>query len=112
MRNRLPVFLAMAFCVVLNISCAKKTPTLNLLVWEGYADPSYVTAFEDANHCLVSASYIVRRSRSCHYRVNALCSRRLTDSSVSISRDSCVRTVQCIPLDFSEARNLQLAFAP
>jgi len=26
-------------------SCTKKTPTLNLLVWEGYADPSFVQAF-------------------------------------------------------------------
>ena len=39
-------------------SCAKKTPSLNLLVWEGYADPSYVKAFEEANHCKVSASYM------------------------------------------------------
>jgi spermidine/putrescine-binding protein len=39
-------------------SCAKKTPTLNLLVWEGYADPSYVKAFEDKYHCKVSASYM------------------------------------------------------
>jgi spermidine/putrescine-binding protein len=39
-------------------SCAKKTPTLNLLVWEGYADASYVKAFEDENHCKVSASYM------------------------------------------------------
>ncbi len=39
-------------------SCAKKTPTLNLLVWEGYADASFVKAFEEANHCKVSASYI------------------------------------------------------
>ena len=39
-------------------SCAKKTPTLNLLVWEGYADPSYVKAFEEQNHCKVSASYM------------------------------------------------------
>ena len=39
-------------------SCAKKTPSLNLLVWEGYADPSYVGAFEDQNHCKVSASYM------------------------------------------------------
>jgi putative spermidine/putrescine transport system substrate-binding protein/spermidine/putrescine transport system substrate-binding protein len=39
-------------------SCSKKTPTLNLLVWEGYADPSYVRAFEDQNHCKVSASYM------------------------------------------------------
>src|SRR3954463_11301532 len=39
-------------------SCTKKTPTLNLLVWEGYADPSFVKAFENENHCKVSASYM------------------------------------------------------
>jgi spermidine/putrescine-binding protein len=41
-----------------SISCGKKTPTLNLLVWEGYADPAFVKAFEDQNHCRVSASYM------------------------------------------------------
>src|SRR5438270_8262960 len=40
------------------LSCGKKTPSLNLLVWEGYADPSFVKAFEDQNHCKVSASYM------------------------------------------------------
>ena len=39
-------------------SCGKKTPTLNLLVWEGYADPSFVHAFEEQCHCKVSASYM------------------------------------------------------
>ena len=39
-------------------SCSKKTPTLNLLVWEGYADPSFVQAFEEQNHCKISASYM------------------------------------------------------
>ena len=38
--------------------CAKKTPTLSLLVWEGYADPSYVRAFEEAHACKISASYM------------------------------------------------------
>jgi spermidine/putrescine-binding protein len=42
----------------LCLSCGKKTPTLNLLVWEGYADPSFVKAFEEQNHCKVSASYM------------------------------------------------------
>jgi len=50
------------FCVAAAIallgSCAKKTPTLNLLVWEGYADPSFVRTFEEQNHCKVSASYM------------------------------------------------------
>jgi len=39
-------------------SCSKKTPSLNLLVWEGYADPSYVKAFEEQCGCKVSASYM------------------------------------------------------
>ena len=38
--------------------CAKKTPTLSLLVWEGYADPSYVHAFEESHNCKISASYM------------------------------------------------------
>jgi spermidine/putrescine-binding protein len=44
--------------ILLFCSCAKKTPTLNLLVWEGYADPSFVHAFEEQNHCRISASYM------------------------------------------------------
>ncbi len=44
--------------IVLAGSCAKKTPTLNLLVWEGYADPSFVKAFEEQHHCKVTASYM------------------------------------------------------
>jgi len=39
-------------------SCSKKTPSLNLLVWEGYADPSFVKAFEEQCGCKVSASYM------------------------------------------------------
>jgi spermidine/putrescine-binding protein len=39
-------------------ACKKKEPTLNLLVWEGYADPSYIRAFEAENHCKVTASYM------------------------------------------------------
>ena len=45
-------------CALALTSCAKKTPTLNLLVWEGYADASYVRAFEEQNHCKVTASYM------------------------------------------------------
>ncbi|HUI42815.1 MAG TPA: ABC transporter substrate-binding protein, partial [Terriglobia bacterium] len=39
-------------------ACGPKIPTLTLLVWEGYADPSFVRAFEEAHHCKVSASYM------------------------------------------------------
>lgn len=52
-------FYAILLCFVLfTLSCGKKVPTLNLLVWEGYADPSFVHAFEEQNHCKVSASYM------------------------------------------------------
>jgi len=44
--------------VAVFASCSKKTPSLNLLVWEGYADPSYVKAFEEQCSCKVSASYM------------------------------------------------------
>src|SRR6516165_12009840 len=39
-------------------SCRKSEPTLSLLVWEGYADPSFVHDFEVAHHCKVTASYM------------------------------------------------------
>lgn len=51
-------FLLFAALVLLVTSCGKKTPTLNLLVWEGYADPTFVKVFEEQNHCKVSASYM------------------------------------------------------
>jgi len=47
------LILLLFFC-----SCSKKTPSLNLLVWEGYADSSFVRTFEEENHCKVSASYM------------------------------------------------------
>src|SRR5579859_1414288 len=45
-------------CVTLLASCQKKEESLSLLVWEGYADPAFVHAFEEAHHCKVSASYM------------------------------------------------------
>ena len=39
-------------------ACGKSTPTLSLLVWEGYADPSFVHGFEVSHHCKVVASYM------------------------------------------------------
>src|SRR5580692_536744 len=43
---------------LIAVGCAKKTPTLSLLVWEGYADPSYIQAFEQAHNCKISAAYM------------------------------------------------------
>src|SRR5882724_6596814 len=50
--------LSLLASVALLGSCGKKTPTLNLLVWEGYADPSFVQDFESKYHCKISASYM------------------------------------------------------
>src|SRR6202046_69874 len=59
MRLRLALVLPFLLgLIVISGSCTKKTPTLNLLVWEGYADPAFVKSFEDQHHCKVSASYM------------------------------------------------------
>ena len=54
---------AVRWCLVLAplfllASCQKKEESLSLLVWEGYADSSFLHAFEEAHHCKVSASYM------------------------------------------------------
>ncbi len=58
MSRRFLVLLLFLSAILLLGSCGKKTPTLNLLVWEGYADPSFVRGFEEQYHCKVSASYM------------------------------------------------------
>jgi len=59
-RTPLAITLAVvATLVAFSVSgCAKRTPTLSLLVWEGYADPSFVRAFEESHHSKISASYM------------------------------------------------------
>ena len=56
MSRTLAVFAAAAllYCA----ACSKSQPTLGLLVWEGYADPSFIQAFETKCQCKVSASYM------------------------------------------------------
>ena len=44
--------------LLLSIGCGKSAPTLGLLVWEGYADPTFVGDFEKKCQCKVSASYM------------------------------------------------------
>src|SRR6476620_6169439 len=58
MIRRLALSLSLLAAVALLGSCGKKTPSLNLLVWEGYADPSFVHSFEERYRCKVSASYM------------------------------------------------------
>jgi spermidine/putrescine-binding protein len=49
---------ALLAVLIFCAACQKKEETLSLLVWEGYADPSFVHAFEQAHHCKVVASYM------------------------------------------------------
>lgn len=57
-RQHFPLLTLVLAALIFAGSCAKKTPTLSLLVWEGYADPSFVKSFEEAHHCKISASYM------------------------------------------------------
>jgi spermidine/putrescine-binding protein len=56
--HRLSAMVVLVVTILGLGSCAKKTPTLNLLVWEGYADPLFVKGFEEQCQCKVSASYM------------------------------------------------------
>jgi len=47
-----------ALTLLFTSGCGKSTPALGLLVWEGYADPSFVADFEKKCQCKVSASYM------------------------------------------------------
>lgn len=57
-RSTWPLVLIALAAMIGTLGCAKKTPTLSLLVWEGYADPSYVHSFEESHNCKISASYM------------------------------------------------------
>jgi spermidine/putrescine-binding protein len=58
MKTKTMVVLALLATLLFTGSCKKKQPTLSLLVWEGYADPAFVKAFEEQHECKVSASYM------------------------------------------------------
>src|ERR1700732_1343143 len=47
-----------AFVAAALGACKPKPETLSLLVWEGYADPSFLQPFEQSHHCKVVAAYI------------------------------------------------------
>jgi spermidine/putrescine-binding protein len=60
-RDQLAMRCAVAVLLLFALACAAckpKQPTLTLLVWEGYADPSFIGAFEESHHCKVVASYM------------------------------------------------------
>jgi putative spermidine/putrescine transport system substrate-binding protein/spermidine/putrescine transport system substrate-binding protein len=56
--KRTLLFLTMLCLTCFAGSCKKSEPTLSLLVWEGYADPSFIHDFELSHHCKIVASYM------------------------------------------------------
>jgi len=57
--KRCSLLLLLAAATFTFLSCNRpKTHSLNLLVWEGYADPSFVHGFEEKCQCKVTASYM------------------------------------------------------
>src|ERR1700730_1589780 len=57
MRRRALIFGSILMPLLLG-ACKRKTETLSLLVWEGYADPSFLQPFEQAHQCKVVAGYM------------------------------------------------------
>src|SRR5580698_5784948 len=55
--TRLLVLFTAAALTLLS-GCKKAPPTLSLLVWEGYADPSFIQGFEAQCQCKVTAAYM------------------------------------------------------
>jgi putative spermidine/putrescine transport system substrate-binding protein/spermidine/putrescine transport system substrate-binding protein len=52
------IFLGILALALASGACVKKKESLSLLVWEGYADPATVQAFEESRHCKVVATYM------------------------------------------------------
>ncbi len=85
--------------------CKKAPPTLSLLVWEGYADPSFIQGFEAKCQCKVTAAYMgssdelvakLRGGASSNYDVISPSS----DVATMLSRSGLVA-----PLDLSKIPN-------
>jgi len=57
MKNKLAALSLVAFFTFVLGGCGKQ-PVLSLLVWEGYADPSFVRPFEQSHKCKITASYM------------------------------------------------------
>lgn len=56
--KRTLIFLLTALAACFIGSCKQSEPSLSLLVWEGYADASFVRDFEVSHHCKIVTSYM------------------------------------------------------
>ena len=102
--TRFLLLFSLAALAVLS-GCKKAPPTLSLLVWEGYADPSFIQGFEAKCQCKVTAAYMgssdelvakLRGGASSNYDVISPSS----DVATMLSRSGLVA-----PLDLSKIPN-------
>jgi spermidine/putrescine transport system substrate-binding protein len=56
--KRTTFIISFLLCLLSLPACKAPLPTLSLLVWEGYADPSFIHEFELAHNCRITASYM------------------------------------------------------
>jgi spermidine/putrescine-binding protein len=52
------VFAAATFAAATTVAAGARAGELNVLTWEGYADPSFVSVFEEHSGCKLTATYV------------------------------------------------------
>jgi spermidine/putrescine-binding protein len=88
--------------VGLAAGACKKQETLSLLIWEGYANESFVRPFEEAHHCKVVASYMGSSDELVAKLRGGSASNYDVISPSSDVATSIVRTGLAAPLDLSK----------
>jgi len=83
-------------------ACKRKTETLSLLVWEGYADPSFLQPFEQAHNCQVVAAYMGSSDELVAKLRGGSASNYDVISPSSDVATSIVRAGLAVPLDLSQ----------
>lgn len=57
-KSRMSKTICISLCAVMSAQVALAEGTLNILTWEGYADPSFIEPFEAATGCNVTATFV------------------------------------------------------
>src|SRR5579863_10147136 len=100
--TRRSLLLGITFLAAALGACKQKTETLSLLVWEGYADPSFLQAFEQAHNCKVVAAYMGSSDELVAKLRGGSASNYDVISPSSDVATSIVRAGLAVPLDLSQ----------
>src|SRR5216683_1068546 len=100
--TRRSLFFCTALLAAALGACKPKTETLSLLVWEGYADPSFLQPFEQSHHCKVVAAYMGSSDELVAKLRGGSASNYDVISPSSDVATSIVRAGLVIPLDLSK----------